>query len=213
MPPATPIATGLLEGVWDVTGSTPGSALVTGVVEISATRFHVEFQPSSLTMTIDANGSILTAWAEDAFTGTDITTTRAPIAFDTGAIPLPLGGMWAFTSPMANDTTQCTGNLSPTAFQGGCNKSVSVPGGFPSLRGSAQANKTTVLPSSFGDFGGRWEFTGDSSGCTATFEQSTASWKCPIPGKGFGGQATIEFTDTTASGTSSEGLQFSALKR
>lgn len=213
LPRATPIATGLLEGVWDVTGAAPGSAPVTGTVEITPTRFSVEFQPSSLTMTIASGSRVVTVWRKDALSGTDITTTRSPIAFDPGAIPLPVGGMWSFASPNPNDTTECAGNLSSTAFQGGCNKSISgKPSDIPSLRGSAQANKTSTLPSSFGDFSGRWEFTGDAGGCVATFEQNTITWACPKPG-GFGGQATLAFTSTTASGTTSTGMQLSALKR
>jgi hypothetical protein len=213
LPPAEPIAAGSLAGIWDVTGAEPGSAPTTGTIEISATTFKVEFAPSSLTMIIQAGGSVVTAWEKDAFNGTDISTTHSDIAFDTGALPLPIGGMWAFTSPTAGDSTQCTGNLSPSAFNAGCNSSVSGrPGVVPSMRGSAIANKSTTLPSSFGDFGGKWEFTGDASGCAATFEQNTVSWKCPKSG-GFGGSVEITFTATTASGTSSTGVQFSALKR
>jgi hypothetical protein len=213
LPPADPIATDGLAGIWDVTGAEPGSPPTTGTIEISATRFVAEFAPSSLTMILQAGGTVVTAWQKDAFNGTDISTTRSDIPFDTGALPLPLGGMWAFTSPTAGDSTQCTGNLSASAFNGGCNATVSGrPGVVPSMRGSAVANKTASLPSSFGDFGGKWEFTGDAAGCIATFEQNTAKWTCPKNG-GWGGNAEITFTPTTASGSSSAGVQFSALKR
>ena len=179
-------------------------------MEISDTRFRVEFEGHALSMEIAANGTVDGQWI-DPETPTAIVTTHTAANFDHGAIPFPFAGQWSFESPMQGDNTFVSTDLVADTFSGAGTDISGAPKLFPDPKGATTAKRILTRASSFGDLGGKWIFDNKGPQCVAEFEQNTATWTCP---KGeFGGTAFVTFTKTTASGQASSGVQYSGLKR
>ena len=122
--------------------------------------------------------------------------------------------MWTFTGSEPSTPTHCQAQIAAPTLTAGCVGTSDFPEPFPdSLNGSITGTRTQTLPSLFGDLGGTWHVTDGASGtCDATFHGNTFSVLCANAGV-FTGEATLTFCDGVASGSTSDSIEFSALRQ
>lgn len=202
-----------LTGTWDLVATSNGKSQGTGTLTMSATSMDLTLGGTRLTYTV-AGDSVTMVWQAEGSTD-NLTVQRTNAAFDTGALPLSLGGSWTVTEAAAPGS-QCAGTVGTDSLVH-CEK-VDLPTPFPNPRdGQAYSGKRTQTSTSvFGDLGGEWTFSasGQSQGCKATFAGSTVLLQCNTSGR-LDGSVNLTFSSdlTSVSGSTDHGIELSAKKR
>ncbi len=191
-----------------------------GTLSIASNVFALSVGGSVLSYTAQ-NGALTVSYTSNATGDAPIAATRVAAPFSGGIVPVDIGGGWIFANP--NRSTQsCSVNVSPTQIGGSCDDFID---GWPEILGYPSpgityiAQKTTPGTSQFGDLSGTWTLSqsNDSAGaCTVSFLGSTISATCSNDGAtiGGGGSATLTFdSDSAASGSTSDGIEYSAHRR
>jgi hypothetical protein len=205
--PATGGATEDLTGTWDI---------VTSVGE-EITNFTIVVTPISVTL----QGGHLRITAAPALEGYAVTHQYrdppdaldfVPIEqgeLDLGAIPFNVSGEWFLSA--TGTPSGCTLAVNAEQALLGCGDA-NGPSWLPSPRWSSISGpKAESLPSMFGDLGGLWLLKGLNSSCDVRFEGSTIGGVCR--GRSETTTFNVTFDGDSASGSSSEGLEFSAQRR
>jgi hypothetical protein len=207
---------GDLSGTWDVIGSSPSAAQIELVITLDAQHIEVIGGGGSFSAVPEGSGFILTySVAKGAAQAVALRQSGGSMKF--GAIPLDLSGLWSFRTPDFQDNVGCNATLLPGALSGECAE-VSLPNWVSRYRlsgGSASGGRTTSSLSSFGDLGGTWSVkTASGVQCTFQFGDTTFSSMCSdLPdGTSLGG-VNVTFSGSTASGTTTKGIEFSAHRR
>jgi hypothetical protein len=208
---------GDLSGVWDVIGSSPSGAHVELVLTLDAQHIEVIGAGGSFSALPQGSGFVLT-YSVGARSAQVLALRENGGSMHFGAIPLDLSGLWSFRTTDFQDNVGCNATLMPGALSGTCAE-VSLPNwvssGYRLSRGSASGDLTATAPSSFGDLGGSWLVTTPSGvRCDFDFANRTFSSKCGNgqTGKDLGG-LIVTFSGATASGTTTQGIEFSAHRR
>ena len=215
--PNSPAPTSIA-GTWDVQGSQMNEMPFEATVLIDDSHFTFAVtggsSRSSLTFSSAGNTISLVWLAEPNDAPVNIVTTRASAPLAQGILPLPLGGLWTFAGSEPGTPTHCQAQIAAPMLTAGCVGTSDFPEPFPrSLNGSITGTRMQTLPSLFGDLGGTWHVTDQGSGsCDASFHGNTASVLCTNAGL-FTGEATLTFCDGVASGSTSDGVEFSALRQ
>jgi hypothetical protein len=203
---------GGLAGTWDLTGSSGTSAPTTGVLTIDASTFLITIGDTTLSM--NAAGDQATLTFRDPSHAPVITTThQGSSSVSLGAIPLDfLGGSWTFEGQPGASQARVTATVTPDAVTAqGANIS-GQPSEIPHLEGSFTAGRTSHLDSIFGDLGGEWVLTASDTTINAKFSGSTFT-ATVAPKFGKPGTLTATVADGVVSGTTTDGLEFSARRR
>jgi hypothetical protein len=197
------LAASALAGTWDLTATpTSRSASTSGTLVIAPSR--IELTVDGSTLKLEGSGAAITLTSSR-----NVDVTHEPAAFDTGALPLDVGGIWLAAS--ADGAEQCHARLTATAFSGDCSL-IDTGGWGLSLHGSVHGTRALSLASSFGDLGGAWTIIQGDVTCTAVFEGNDFSLSCIRDGV-LTGSLSAHVTDSLASGTSSAGAEFAARRR
>jgi hypothetical protein len=202
-----------LTGTWDLLSTSKGQSQGTGSLAISATSFDLTLGSTRLTYTV-AGDSATMIWQERSQTD-NLTVQRTGAPFNTGALPLSLGGSWTVTESTAPGS-QCAGTVGTDSLVH-C-EDVDLPNVIPNPRdGQAyQGKRTQAGTSVFGDLGGEWTFTaaGNAEGCKATFAGSTVLLQCDHVSH-LDGNLNLTFNSdlTSVSGSTDRGVELSAKKR
>ena len=200
-----------LSGTWDVITSYMGKQPSELTVTIDSQQIAVVAGSGAFTFKRDSGGFLATHTSGGSSRQIVVEGTAAGgMAF--GAIPLDLSGTWKARNAGASDGLGCDGVLSPNDASAVCTGTrfpIWMDGYNPGA-GTATVTKEATAPSMFGDLGGTWRVTFSKGGsCTFRFERSSFSADC---GPELGG-ATITFSGSTASGSSTSGYEFSAHRR
>lgn len=203
-------------GSWDLVATESGRSQGTGTLVISSDTFDLTI--GDVRMKYTANGTTGTlTWQPHASAATEsITVERTSAAFDTGALPLDLGGTWKVTQA-TSPGSQCSGTIGALSTAQCSN--VQLPQPFQDPRdGEIYSGKRTSTASSiFGDLGGEWTFRGSSAsdGCQATFNGSQVLLNCDGAMGQLKGGATITFAadQKSLSGTTTMGIELAGQKR
>jgi hypothetical protein len=197
------LAASALAGTWDLTATpTSRSASTSGSLVITPSR--IELTVGGSTLVLEGRGSAITLTSSP-----DVHVTHEPAPFDTGALPLDVGGIWLAAS--ADGAEQCHARLTTTAFSGDCSAVDTGDWGL-ALHGSVHGTRALSLASSFGDLGGAWTVIQGDVSCTVVFEGNDFSLSCIRDGV-LTGSLSAHVTDSLASGTSSTGTEFAARRR
>jgi hypothetical protein len=204
-----------IAGTWDFTAAEPGQTAATGTVVLSSSELTVTSGSSSLSYTANGNALAVALTTTGAPT-TQVAVVNTPGSFNTGAIPLSLGGNWTFSDPTASSPGNCTVSVGEGAGTATCQGHFGGHGGlefdFTSGGGTVVGNFTrqSTGTSIFGDLSGTWSASGGGSGsCTVTFAGSTFSTTCSNMGQ-LDGTLSLTFNGDSASGTTSGGVELSA---
>lgn len=201
----TIVGGGALDGTWDVVVTNPKTNKeATGTITISPTLFAMSFEKFEL------NGA-LNGGVPDITYNTDYTrgetrklgATLSQLVFDTGAISYPVGGDWVLKG---KSDEGCTANVKVPTMSLECHR---LSGFFQDLEGTSSAQRISTLPSSFGEFGGKWNVLVPGEACEATFEGSTFTATCD----GSTNKLTMTFDGNTASGSLEDRFEISAKRR
>ena len=194
-----------LAGTWELSGSSAGS--VDGLLVLSSTSAHLTVGGGTFDLQAGSTPSFTWSTASEAQM---FTASHTPVAVDFGALPLALGGDWAFHGP---GNGSCVGSIRGDAASGGCSGAGEPPSPVPSLNRQVQVTHASKLDSIFGALGGTWTLTDNGGGaCTFTFQGATLSASCK-DGSDPAGGVTITFSDGLASGFTDSGAEFSARRR
>lgn len=205
-----------IAGVWDIYGSVrPNGHVVTGTLTVDDAHFLLQLNSGAM---LSYGGEPATVRFVRPFTRQDnvYTVTHTYSQVELGAImPKYVGGSWTFTHPGVS-SGRCEADLRPASFNAHCVNVLYAPSHLPNLNHSLSAVRSTVLPSVFGDLGGVWQLQSDGGQggrCTARFEGSEFTASCVGTWTEFDGALTFTLGNGVASGSSSEGLEISAVRR
>jgi hypothetical protein len=165
-------------------------------------------------LVFDATGSALSlVWTAANRSPVNIVSTHTDAPIAEGIFPLSLGGSWLFTGSGSGSSTQCQATIGTPQLVASCTGTYDFPEPLPnSLNGTIIGTRMKTLTSVFGDLGGQWHLTGSGGGtCDAVFQGNTLSVTC-ANADSFTGQASITFCEGVASGSTSDGVEFSALR-
>jgi hypothetical protein len=208
-----------LAGEWRLVGQYNGGEPTRGTLRLGEAEF-------SLVVTQGARNVIDISATVDGGTKASVTVTeggevtrisgRREGGSETnlGAMPLPLGGEWALAAVDAGDEGPrgCVATLSTDAPSFGCVRTAGVlDWAAPS---DPTIEHTETAPSMFGDLGGTWTVSDLGSGgsaCVVRFEGNALAVECANLAELAGGLA-ITFDGDVASGSSRDGLEFSATR-
>jgi hypothetical protein len=164
-------------------------------VIISADR--LELTDSNSHLAYSRIGSVLSLSWIDGGQNPSLYAERTAAAFDPGQLELDVGGQWRFTEAGADGW--CDATLVPASASMVCqNGPTATPEQIFTLTRAEQR------ASIFGDLGGVWNITVGGETCTATLEGQTARASCSTEGS-----AEVTFSGNMASGSTSEGIEFS----
>jgi hypothetical protein len=212
--PNSPAPTSIA-GTWDVQGSRMSDKPLSATLLIDASHFTFAVaNGASLTFSSAGNANSLVWLTSPHDAPVNILTTHANAALSQGIIPPPLGGTWTFAGSAPGDPARCQAQIGAPTFTAGCVGTSGFPEPFPySLDGTITATRTQTLPSVFGDLGGTWHLTDQATGtCDASFRGNTLSVVC-ADANVFTGEASLTFCDGVAAGSTSAGIEFSALRQ
>lgn len=205
-PTGTPLGGGALDGTWDVTVTTPTGTEHKGTVTISPTLFAMSFGD------FDLNGA-LNNGLPDVTSKNGTRTSKVAVivnqqTFDTGAFSYPIGGSWT----IGDTGKSCAADIKIPTMSLNCPQ-ISLPENVDYwVEGASTAQRTSTLPSSFGELGGTWNVIAPKGNVEVTFQNNV------FTAKGFdGGQetgtVTMSFDGGRASGTISDGTEIAANRR
>jgi hypothetical protein len=197
-----------LAGTWDVQGSRSNAAQTSATVVIDGSHFTFAVTGGDSLSFSEQAGTLSLTW-QDEYETLPIATTQTSAALSEGIIPLGIGGAWTFTS----HSSGCTANIAPSQLGATCSGVEDLPAPLPyRLEGTATGQRTATASSVFGDLGGVWHITAGSAAGDATFRGNTFSvvWSGDPWGDG---NVSVVFCDGMASGTTSDGVEFSAHRR
>jgi hypothetical protein len=208
-----PVASGGLSGIWDAIGSRLGGRSSGAMITIESHRLEILADELTLVVTPLGDGFDViygTRYREERL----LATRTSASAADLGEFPLDLAGGWLLTDTAPGVVGACESLLTDGALTASCQDVAWVPGLIRELRdGIANGERTTELPSIFGDLGGVWQIQGSRGGyCEVRFEGQTFSADCSGEGS-FDGVLEAEFDGTIMSGRTSSGIEFSAQRR
>jgi len=149
----------------------------------------------------------------DAGKQVPINVANTPPPLDTGLLPLPLGGQWAFSS--TTDSESCMASLGANGFNASCNDVSSTP--FGTLRGTVVGQRQQTLSSIFGALGGVWHLAADQGGSVdATISGNTFTAVVQDAGDPLGsgdGWVTAKVCNGAVTGLTSSGFEFAATRQ
>lgn len=194
-----------LSGTWDVIVSEADGDTSTLTVTLSPTQLAVAGELDVLALVADEVIDV-------AYDDSAIRATRNVLDMDLGVIPLPLGGLLHFTG-VPDEGPSCDYALDSERFTLVCTDDISTPGDLPELDSAdLEAVHTEALESDFGEFGGRWSVSAEDVDCSVVFEGNTIQVDCARAGSD-SGQASITVGTDRISGSTSEGVEFTAQRR
>jgi hypothetical protein len=205
-----------LTGTWDLVSSGGGKSQGTGTLALSADTLDLTLGSALLVYKINGTSATLTFQQRAGAETETLSVARTNAAFDTGALPLPLGGTWSVTQS-TTPGAGCTGTIG-TDSQAQCTHA-DLPDPFPNpVSGVIYTGKRTATGTSvFGDLGGEWRFasTEGTDGCTAKFNGSQVALNCDSNIGHLAGGVTLTFTADfkSVSGTTTQGAEVSGHKR
>ncbi len=199
-----------LAGNWEVSGTRYGTDESTGVISLTAKQLSIQTGGGGVTATLQSDGTFAAEvnypWGSDPL----IASRTGTGAFNFGAIPLDLSGSWQITDSPAAEGYGCAATLHDGSFHATCLNSLRFQWMPDFSRGSIGCQRTSLLASRFGDFGGKWNCAMSTGGiCDFKFEGSTISSNCTNAQR-MNGTMTVTFNGDLASGQTSSGLEFSA---
>lgn len=200
---------GDLSGTWTIVGSSPHT-VSSGSVILSSTTFEVLFPTTAMVLQTTEGPQPSATFQDGNDTAFLVFSRTTGPHFDTGIMPFDLSGVW--TATQQGETGVCTGTLGLTAATGSCNGTGRVPAPLEPLEGSISLVKVSDSASKFGSLGGVWKFGAPGkASCLFSFIDSTFSSNCQNTGQ-MSGAMSLTFSENTASGTTSEGVEFSATR-
>jgi hypothetical protein len=205
-----------LAGVWTA-DETRATGLPAVTVELGGGLFSLRI--GEITLRASANGPsfdgvVLVDRGAGLQRALGATITRKSAESGTlGAIPLPLTGGLRIDS--GDPTAFCQSVFVDGSITANCADSADLGYLLPgsAARGSANGVRLSKAASAFGDFGGTWsvQLSGGGS-CTASFVGNTVSASC-LRADTHTGSFTITFDGDSASGSTSEGIEFVATRQ
>jgi hypothetical protein len=196
-----------LVGTWEIIEA--GATSPTGVITVGESALDVQFENAHLSYK-NEGGVLSVSWDGPRTVGAQpVTATHAPQALNTGALGLALGGSWTFD---ANDGSgeSCSATVSATTFMAECN-GVVPPSQLPRADGTVAGMRAEARASIFGDLGGVWNVKTPNGNCIVAFVDNHFTVDCEADPT-LGGTAEMTFCDNLASGSTSDGVEFSAHK-
>lgn len=201
-----PLASGALDGTWDVVITNPKTGRETsGSITISPSLFAMSFESFELNGAV--NGGVPDVTYNDRGETKKLGTTLAQTPLDTGALSFPLGGEWVLKGESQEG---CTASIKVPTSSLECDRTPSPL--RQGIEGTSSAQRVSTLPSSFGELGGKWTVLVPDATCDATFEGNTFTAKCSEGGTQKG-SLTMTFDGATASGTVGSSVEISAKRR
>ena len=204
-----------LTGTWQADYAKAGGGAAPVTLVLSPTEFSLRID--NLLLHADAQGQQFAAAARNASqpNGPELDATisrKSAEVGSLGAIPLPLTGGLRIDSGRAD--TFCQSTFVDGSIQASCGDidgfSYLMPGS--ARGGTASGVRVSQSASSFGDLGGTWTFGLSGGGnCTASFVRATVTASC-LHADTHTGSFTIAFDGNRASGSTSEGIEFVAVR-
>jgi len=194
-----------IAGTWDVQGSQTNATPTTATLVIDDSHFTFAVTGGDSLTFSEQTGTLSLTW-QDEYETLPIASTHTSATLSEGIIPLGIGGSWTFTS----QSSGCTASVAASQFGATCSDVEGLPDPLPyRLDGTATGQRTSTASSIFGDLGGVWHIAAGSAGGDATFSGNTFSvvWSGDPWGNG---AVSVVFCDGIASGTTSDGVEFSA---
>lgn len=195
-----------LRGTWNIVGTPMDGAPQSGTLELDASRLAISSLDFSFDLSLGASPQLVWSWehgAPEVFPL--VRDSSAPV--DTGALGLDVGGAWTATGQ------NCS-------FEVGTNKLVSVcdgssmPGHLPDLDTTVNGTRDQAEGSIFGDIGGKWTFkNGEGATCQVSLTGQQLTILCTGTGRYYDGSVTVTFGADVISGSTSSGLEFSAIRQ
>lgn len=201
-------------GVWDVVAS--NTSEITGIGWIVIKDNQILIESNGRTFTYQSLGSSTISWTEGRGSGTEVALAkRTPSDFDMGALPLRLGGTWAFGENGARrlQLTVADGEVVAKATNAG------LPVEFGSVvNGTARGTRTERRSSAFGRLGGVWQILGVDGSKAMDVVIDGATFTVIVTGdtKDFGKRDswfTLRVCDDGAVGKTSLGVDVAAVRR
>lgn len=206
------LAIGDISGLWMVTVTSVTKAPRTMTVIVSSGAITVEHWSGFVQAVADNNLSSFEAYHETT-TRWDLLLARhmSNVEMQLGALPFDLAGRWRLGN-LVETGSACESTLKPLEFDAHCND-VRAPGWIGDLAdGRISGTKRVELASMFGQLGGQWELVFSRGGsCTAHIEHTTLGITCQGTGR-LDGASMITINGNTASGFTSRGIEFSAVR-
>jgi hypothetical protein len=126
---------------------------------------------------------------------------------DTGALGLDVGGAWTATGQ------KCNFEVGTHKLMSLCDGS-SMPGQLPDLDTTVNGARDQAAGSIFGDLGGEWTFKNEEGAtCKVSLTSQQLTILCAGTGRYYDGSVTVTFGDDVISGSTSSGLEFSAIRQ
>ncbi len=208
-----------LEGTWEADYAQSGGGSAPATIELSRTLFSLRI--GDITLRADAQGPLFAGQVLRDFGDGPVAAPKLAASISRksaevgslGAIPLPLTGGLRIDSGRAD--TFCQSTLVDGSIAASCgdidNFGYLMPGS--AAKGTASGVRISRSDSSFGDLGGTWQIGLSGGGsCTASFVQSTVTATC-LDASTHTGSFTVAFEGNRASGSTSEGIEFVAVRK
>jgi hypothetical protein len=204
-----------IAGTWDVQGSTTGQKPTMATVLLDANHFTFAVTGGDSLTFVSQGGTMTLVWHQSG--NAPIVTTHTAAALNQGVFPLPLGGVWSFSAPNSSVPEECQAQIGAPQLTASCLNVVDLPEPLPyTIDGNITGIRQSTLGSIFGDLGGVWHI-GDpgnagAGGCDATVSGNTISVTCNAGGA-WNGTASLTFCDGIAVGSTSAGVEFTAVRQ
>lgn len=204
-----------LSGVWTISGSvTATGTFVTGTLIIDSTELVLTIDGATLSIFDHGSAQGLHWTNPKRQQDTALSLSRAPAAMALGVIPFGLGGQWTASHP--TEPGGCQAALAPASLIASCQGVAGEPSGVPSLNGTLSATRTAGIPSAFGELGGSWHIQsngGEGGSCSVTLSGNQLMASCAGTDSALDGNLSFVLDGNVGSGSSSMGLEFSAVRQ
>jgi hypothetical protein len=197
--------TNTIAGNWDLL-STGNSTHVKVSVDATSFTFVHDVQELAFKVT---GGTMSLVWREP--TPVPITVAQTTSALDVGVLPLAVGGDWLFSS--ADSTQSCKASVRAAALTASCNGVQATPLG--ALSGTMIGERTTSLPSLFGDLGGVWHLASGRGSIDVTVSRN----EFKVVSNGLGNLSghpltlDVKICNGTLTGTTSDGAELAGTRQ
>lgn len=195
-----------LRGTWNIVGTPTDGAPQSATLELEASRLAISNLDFSFDLSLGATPQLVWSWKHgDPEVFPLVRDTSTPV--DTGALGLDVGGTWTATGQKCN-------------FEVGTNKLMSfcdwsnMPGDLPELATTVNGTRDQAAGSILGDLGGTWTFQNEEGAtCNVSLAGQQLTIQCAGTGRFYDGSVTVTFGDDVISGSTSSGLEFSAIRQ
>jgi hypothetical protein len=195
-----------LRGTWNIVGTPTDGAPQSATLELEASRLAISNLDFSFDLSLGASPQLVWSWKHgDPEVFPLVRDASTPV--DTGALGLDVGGAWTATGQ------KCNFEVGTDKLMSFCDSS-SMPGLLPDLDTTVNGTRNQAGGSIFGDLGGTWTFQNEEGAtCNVSVAGQQLTIQCAGTGKFYDGSVTVTFGDEAISGSTSSGLEFSAIRQ